>query len=162
MDSKETVDLGQGLELDSAIYATLGECTDHVQALISLKGNDLRFVFKDHQDKRAFMRKPLSQHWADLAEIQQQDLKRTLQYLLNIDESIPYVENSRNPNLKEKKGSVAQHIRDGSQDALVPYDGYELCEWMWEILFKNEDWHTDVSHWTVADRLKKRTTNTYS
>jgi hypothetical protein len=26
-----------------------------------------------------------------------------------------------------------------------------LCGWMWEILFGDEDWHTDVSQWVVVE-----------
>jgi hypothetical protein len=82
---------------------------------------------------------------------QQQELRARLQYLLNDDESIPYSEpHPRNSDWREKKGALSQKIPDGSQDAVTPYDGYAMCQWMWEALFGDEDWHTDISNWVVV------------
>ena len=139
-------------EFDEAIYATLGEGTDHVQLLIQQRGGDLRNIYKTEQEERDFLHKHLQQYWSKLTETRRPDLKRSLQYLLNLDEPVPYITNERCSSLRSKKGSLVQHIRDSCQDALMPYDGYALCQWMWDILFENEDWHTDISNWIVTKR----------
>lgn len=154
--SKEIVSIDPEADFFTVIYAVLGEGTDHVQSLIEQRGTDLRIVLRDDDELRAFMRKPLLQHWFELTEARQQDLRHTLQYLLNIDEHWPYVVISpRNPDLRAKKGALSQHYRDSCQDALTPYDGYALCQWMWEILFGDEDWHTDISDWVIVGRAKE-------
>lgn len=140
------------LALDEAIYATLGEGTDQVQLLIQQRGSDLRDIFKTEQEERTFLRDYLQQHWSKLTETRRLDLRHALQYLLNLDEPVPYVTDKKYSNLKSKKGSLVQHIRDSCQDAMTPYDGYELCQWMWEILFDNEDWHTDIGNWIVTKK----------
>lgn len=79
------------------------------------------------------------------------NIKHVLQYLLNVDEFTPYEGYPNKPDAKEKRKSIAQRVLNSCQEAIAPSDGYMLCGWMWEMLFGDEDWHTDVSEWVVVE-----------
>jgi hypothetical protein len=138
-------------ELSTAIYVAFGDGTDHMQSLVENYGEGFDFSRITDQQTRTAMREPLIKHMSSLQPVQQQDLRASLQYLLNSDESMPYSDpHPRDPTWREKKGSLSQKIRDSTQDAATPYDGYAMCQWMWEALFGEEDWHTDISNWVVV------------
>ena len=136
-----------------AIYMAFGELTDHMQLLVEKYGDGFDFKRIPQKELRSEMRVALLQHMHSLQPDQQQELQTGLQYLLNHDASIPYsVPHPHNPAWREKKGALSQKIRDDSQDAVTPYDGYAMCQWMWEALFGEEDWHADISNWVVVKR----------
>jgi hypothetical protein len=100
---------------------------------------------------KSFLRHQLMSLYEQSNRVRPLGIKYDLQYLLNIDEFTPYKTNQHRPELKSKEGSLAQIIRNSCQDTITPYDGYMLCEWMWESLFGDEDWHTDISNWVVVE-----------
>jgi hypothetical protein len=77
-------------------------------------------------------------------------LKLALQYLLNVDELVPYEAWAYCPELKAKGKGVGARYFASYQDTIQPYDGYAFCQWMWEILFGAEDWHADIRNWVVV------------
>lgn len=155
MDNNKTAMLDPCVEFESAIYSTWAEWSEPVQVLLQEKTEDLQSFWRDAKKMQEFMRKPMLQYWAELNKARQQDLRHSLQYLLNHDEPIPYITNPLNPDFKEKRGGVAQYSRNSCQEAVSPDDGYALCQWMWEILFRDEDWHTDISDWVIVGRAKE-------
>ncbi len=121
-----------------------------MQLLVEKQGNDFDFRRVTDQELRTAMHVPLLEHMHALRPEQQQELRKSLQYLLNRDESITYAEpDPCNPLWREKKEALSQKICNSAQDTLAPYDGYAMCQWMWESLFGEEDWHTDISNWVV-------------
>ena len=136
--------------LTSAIYACFGEWEMHVQQLLEQHGDGLQLLLNDEEKMREFIRRPMQGHFFDWSESHQNEFRRCLQFLLVKDEFTPYVASGlKNPNWKEKRGSLAQKIRDNCPDTIAPYDGYAICQWMWETLFGTEDWHVDTHNWVV-------------
>lgn len=116
-------------ELTTAIYAALGEWTDHIQLLIERQGVNLGPNSLSDEQLREAITAPLLAHVQTLQPAQRHDLRVSLQYLLNQDALIPYSEFSpHSPGILVKKGAPSQRIRDGAQDAVTPYDGYALCQ----------------------------------
>jgi hypothetical protein len=139
------------MEFGSAIMGTLGDWEDHVVEFAARP--DLPADWNDDRTSVvSLLRRPLQEEWRLLSDVRQLDLRRALQCLLNLDEHKPYKPYRNSPILREKENCLAQRIRDSCQNAVTPYDGYALCQWMWEILFGDEDWHTDITGWKVIDK----------
>lgn len=152
MNTVKRIEIDPDGYLTSAAFVCFGEWTTHMQLLVAKQGDDFDANRIADQELRIAMRAPLLEYMNELRPDQQLEFRASLQYLLNRDEAIPYSDpDSRNPAWREKKGSLAQKIRDNCQDTFVPYDGYAMCQWMWEALFGEEDWHTDISNWVVVN-----------
>lgn len=138
-------------DFSAAITATLAEWNEHIEVFMARPNYQLA-EFDDKHQLVPLITTPLINHWWALPESRRLDLKKSLQYLLNLDEEMPISKDATNTAPYIKEGSLAQKIRDSCQHAMVPSDGYALCQRMWEILFENEDWHTDIGNWIVTKR----------
>ncbi|MES2282523.1 MAG: hypothetical protein V4542_14010 [Pseudomonadota bacterium] len=150
MSSNFPIQVNPNRELTNAIFNTLFEWDAHIEEFMALPDYKLS-AFNNKAQVIPLITAPLFGYWSALSEDRKLSLKRSLQYLLNLDEKLPYVDDAHSPDYRCKRGSLAQSIRDSCQDTMVPSDGYALCLWMWQILFNDEDWHTDVSSWVVVN-----------
>lgn len=139
-------------DISNAVFLTLGEGFEHVDEFTDQAGYEWRTWCQAKDKKVPLIRNPLLGYWAGLSSVEQLQLKWTLQYLLNIDEAVPYQSWKNFPELKSKDGGIGAKYFASYQDTIQPYDWYELCLWMWEILFPTEDWHIDVSAWIVTEK----------
>lgn len=140
-------------DLSELIYSLLGDGTPHVDQFTDEPNWTWRGWCNDREIIIELIRQPLINFIQAQKTENQIQLKRTVQYLLNVDEKTPYVFGNFKtyPDLKEKAGSVTAKVFASYQDTNCPHDSYALCQWIWEILFSDEDWHTDISSWQVAD-----------
>lgn len=99
------------------------------------------------------IRTPLARYVKTLNLVSKNQVRRALQYLLNTDKNASYVFGDWKlyPDLGHKKGSKTDRIFSTFQDTICPYDSYALCEWIWELLYPNESWETDISNWKVIE-----------
>lgn len=130
------------LSLEVLAGEAVGEWQEHIQKFITQPGYKLEW-FDDKSRVLPLITNPLRRAWQeDWNEQDRHEIKLALQYTLNHDEHII-------PRLREN-GSVADDVFASAQDiGYRPEDSYLLCLWMWEALFPNEDWHTDISGWEV-------------
>jgi hypothetical protein len=136
----------------SPLYEILGEGTEHVDAFINSVGYEWRTWCNNKSIVTTLISQPLINYRKTLNTEEEIQLKRTIQYLLNIDEHAPYEVWSHFPELKTKSSSVGARLFSTYQDTIAPYDWYALCEWMWEILYGSEDWRTNLSSWIVSEK----------
>jgi hypothetical protein len=148
-----TISVSPWNDLFGVIYATLCDGLPHVDDFTDQPGWTWRDWCNDKKIMVNLIRVPLLQWVASRSSDEKEKIKHALQYLLNVDEHVPYVLGSFRvfPELQEKTGSVTSRIFASYQDTNCPLDSYALCEWIWEILYGNEDWHTDISTWVVSD-----------
>ena len=137
-----------GYELVPAVFRTLGDWEDHVFDFMN-RPNYRLDDFDDRDQVKKLIASPLLAHWEEISSSKKNNLKIELQYVLNEGEHTSYASNKRNKSLRCKEGCYAQNISSSCQNTMVAYDGYALFEWMWQILFPAEDWHTDISQWIV-------------
>lgn len=134
------------------VYETVGEGLPHVDAFTDQVGFDWRTWCQDKEKMVPLIRPALLDYWTRLKEPEQTQLQITLQYLLNVDEKVPYVAWPQMPELTSKMQGVGAKYFASYQDTIQPFDWYALCLWMWEILFPHADWHADISEWVLTDR----------
>jgi hypothetical protein len=151
MTTSPYVEIDPSTEFGSAIMGTLGDWEDHVIEFAA-RPNLPKNWNDDRTSMLSLLRQPLQEEWRLLSDVRKLDLRRALQYLLNLDEHKPHKPYRNSSTLREKENCLAQRIRDSCQNAVTPLDGYALCQWMWEILFGDEDWHTDITDWKVIDK----------
>lgn len=132
------------------VYEIVGEGSAHVDEFTNQPDYEWRTWCQDSDRMIPLIRKPLLDYWARLVDIEKIQLKRTLQYFLNADESVPYEPWRHFPELRSKENGVGAKYFASYQDTIQPYDWYGFCLWMWEILFPSEDWHVDVANWVVT------------
>lgn len=130
------------------IYETLGEGLPHVDAFTEQAGYEWRSWCQDRERIQALIREPLLNYWAQLSSKDQYQLRITLTYLLNVDEHVPYEKYKWMPELELKARGVGQKYFSSYQDTVQPLDAYNLCLWMWQILFGTENWHENVASWS--------------
>ncbi len=143
-----------------AILATeaLAEWQDHVIEFVSRDDYSYQKCTNDKSKMLTLITNPLREAWNGKPrsasaewEVNRLEIKNSLQYVLNVDENIPYSEYKHIPNLMLKQGGMCNKaFFNAPPNLIAPNDKYKLCEWMWEALFPNEDWHTDVSDWVVV------------
>jgi hypothetical protein len=148
------IEINPDSEFSLAVYSTLGEGQEKVENFLETnpkhranENSELNIVLKN------FLTDQLRGHYEEITSDKRYDrrlaLRLSLQYLLNHDKDIPYATSKYNITLKSKEGSLVQKILNSCQDTIAPYDGYMLCQWMWEILFGEEDWCADVREWKI-------------
>ncbi len=145
-------------DLLSSVYEVVGEGAQHVQQFTSAPGFEWRSWCQDRSRMVPLIRAPLLAYWEGLSTAEKAQLKLTLQYILNIDEHVPYELLRKDSCLKQKTLGLGAKSFSSYQDTIAPYDYYEFCRWMWEIIFDDESWNADVSHWVVTDRLTLHST----
>lgn len=123
----------------------IGERHPHMRGFHEQKGYDYRTWTSDKSRMLPLIAPPLREAWQERwNEHERREAKRALQYVLNHDEHIQ-------PRTREN-GSVCDDIFAAAQDLVyVPPDSYNLCLWMWEALFGDEDWHADITSWTFKN-----------
>jgi hypothetical protein len=136
----------------SPIYEILGEGTEHVDAFTDSLGYDWRTWCNDKSKMITLIKQPLLSYQRALNSLERIQLKRTIQYLLNVDEHVPYEIWPHFPELRAKKQAVGARLFSSYQDTIAPYDCYALCQWMWEILYEKENWHTDLNSFVVIEK----------
>ena len=136
-------------DVTDAAADVMGDWNPHIIDFMGNPGFEWRTWCQDRNRVVPLIREPLRHYWARLFRFEQDRLKLTLQYFLNVDAKVPYEHSRRYPELKSRsQGFVAKHFGK-IQGSLAPHDTYEFCVWMWEILFGEEDWHCDVEGWIV-------------
>lgn len=141
-------------ELIAPIYVTLGDGSAHVDAFTELPEFDWRTLCQDKQRMVSLIREPLQLYWAELNVSRQIDLKTALQYLLNVDQHVPYETSKIFPELRSKCKGIGHRLFRTFQDTIQPFDNYVLCQWMWEVLFGDEAWTTDISAWRLVNKVE--------
>jgi hypothetical protein len=139
--------------ISDLVYACLGEGEDHVYEHTQHPDWDWYSFANDKATMLKFLDQPVRRYNASLDAEHCKNLKLALQYLLNSDEPIPRKPGlwKYRPEMIAKDGGITQYLFGSFQDTICPYDSYALCEWIWEILYGNEDWHTDISNWVMSD-----------
>lgn len=147
------IEIDPSYTLMGAVFAATGEGVPHVDAFTEHPNFDWYSWSNDKARMLELIRVPLREFWDDIGESRQTELKQCLQYLLNHDKDAAYKPNEHMPLLKSKEGTLTQSIFNSFQDTVLPVDGYAFCEWMWEVLFGDEIWRTDVRNWVVRKKM---------
>jgi hypothetical protein len=140
-------------DLADLIYPILWDGAPHLDEYSDSPEWSWRLNFNDKRTVVSMIKNPTIE-WASSRKSEEQEkIKIALQYFLNVDEKVPYVLGSfsKFPELQEKVGSKTSRAFASYQDTSCPLDSYALCEWLWEILYGEEDWHTDISSWVVTE-----------
>lgn len=129
--------------IETPAYFAIYEGHPHIVEFVSQPEYTIDW-FDDKNKVLPLITKPLRKAWHEvLVEEGRIGIKLALQYALNHDEHI-YPRTGKN-------GSVVDAVFAAAQDiGYLPEDPYYLCLWMWEALFPDEDWHTDISDWEVV------------
>ncbi len=139
-------------DLCSAVYEAVGEGMPHVDEFASQPGFDWRTWCQDKSRMVPLVRGPLVSYRDRLSPQEQAKLKLALQYVLNRDEFSTYQAWKSDLRLKSKVHGVGARYFADYQDTIKPYDYYEFCLWIWEVLYADDDWHADVRNWSLNDR----------
>jgi len=132
---------------DAAVF----ECDDHVIAFTSQPGYEYHSWTTDKLRMMNLITCPLRDAWQTYSGEQRDQARLALQYVLNKDETVPYTKDDFIPGLFLKHGGFLWRHFSSNPNLIMPNDSYIFCEWLWEILFPDEDWHADISNWVVVE-----------